>query len=160
MCPDRRCVLQVQELPNLLFSYSKLHFSNGCCDPLNLQDGRLHSWLQVLLEDETMLNKSVDKHNMFPSKIEWDLTNGPLSKLLELLDTQVWGVRSVGPVGDFLECWHFFINICLKNMLIYFGCCPLPATVTTRTVAFFVGDSYKPSFATVTGRGPTQDILI
>ena len=25
----------------------------------------------------------------FPSKIEGDLTNGPLSKLLELLDTQV-----------------------------------------------------------------------
>ena len=25
----------------------------------------------------------------FPSKIQWDLTNGPLSKLLELLDTQV-----------------------------------------------------------------------
>ena len=24
-----------------------------------------------------------------PSKIEWDLTNGPISKLLELLDTQV-----------------------------------------------------------------------
>ena len=24
-----------------------------------------------------------------PSKIEWNLTNGPLSKLLELLDTQV-----------------------------------------------------------------------
>ncbi len=23
-----------------------------------------------------------------PSKIKWDLTNGPLSKLLELLDTQ------------------------------------------------------------------------
>ena len=27
--------------------------------------------------------------DFFPSKIEWDLTNGPLSKLLELLDTQV-----------------------------------------------------------------------
>ena len=27
----------------------------------------------------------------FPSKIEWDLTKGTLSKLLELLDTQVWG---------------------------------------------------------------------
>ena len=26
-----------------------------------------------------------------PSKIEWDLTNGPLSKLLELLDTEVLG---------------------------------------------------------------------
>ena len=25
----------------------------------------------------------------FPSKIEWDLTNGPLRKLLGLLDTQV-----------------------------------------------------------------------
>ena len=29
------------------------------------------------------------KHHENPSKIEWDLTNGPLSKLLELLDTQV-----------------------------------------------------------------------
>ena len=28
-------------------------------------------------------------HGPYPSKIEWDLTNGPLSKLLELLDTQV-----------------------------------------------------------------------
>ena len=28
---------------------------------------------------------------MFPSKIDWDLTNGPLSKLLEPLDTQVEG---------------------------------------------------------------------
>ena len=27
---------------------------------------------------------------VFPSKIEWDLTNGPLSKLVELLDTQVF----------------------------------------------------------------------
>ena len=27
---------------------------------------------------------------IIPSKIEWDLTNGPLSKLLELLDTQVF----------------------------------------------------------------------
>ena len=26
----------------------------------------------------------------FHQKIEWDLTNGPLSKLLELLDTQVF----------------------------------------------------------------------
>ncbi len=28
---------------------------------------------------------------MCPSKIEWDLTNGPLCELLELLDTQVQG---------------------------------------------------------------------
>ena len=38
-----------------------------------------------------------------PSKFEWDLTNGPLSKLLELLDTHQVGVHSVGPVGDFLD---------------------------------------------------------
>ena len=35
-----------------------------------------------------------------PAKIKWDLSNGPLSEALEILDTQV---RSVGPVGDFLE---------------------------------------------------------
>ena len=37
---------------------------------------------------------------------------------------------------------------------IYLGCGPLPVTVTTRIIAYLVGDSYKPSFATVTGRGP------
>ena len=31
----------------------------------------------------------VNMKNIFPSKIEWDLTNGPLSKLVELLDTRV-----------------------------------------------------------------------
>ena len=42
----------------------------------------------------------------------------------------------------------------LRFSVVYLGCCPLPVTVTTRIVAFLVGDSYKPSFATVTGRGP------
>ena len=32
-----------------------------------------------------------DTKNINPSIIEWDLTNGPLRKLLELLDTQVEG---------------------------------------------------------------------
>ena len=42
--------------------------------------------------------------DIHPSKIEWDLTNGPLRKLLELLDTHSGlGVHSVGPAGDFLE---------------------------------------------------------
>ena len=39
------------------------------------------------------------------------------------------------------------------NIIIYLGCCPLPVTVTTRIITFLVGDPYKPSFATVTGRG-------
>ena len=34
-----------------------------------------------------------------------DLINGPLKKLLELLDTQVLVVRSEGPVGDFLDIY-------------------------------------------------------
>ena len=42
----------------------------------------------------------------YPSKIELDLTNGPLSKLLVAARAVRYsglGVRSVGPVGDFLE---------------------------------------------------------
>ena len=49
-------------------------------------------------------NTNIELSQIFaPWKISWDLTNGPLSKLLELLDTQVYGVRSLGPVGDFLD---------------------------------------------------------
>ena len=40
-----------------------------------------------------------------PLKIEWDLTNGPLRKLLELFKYPGLGVRSVGPVGDFLDIY-------------------------------------------------------
>ena len=42
----------------------------------------------------------------YPSKVERDLTNGPLGKLLKLLDTQVFsGSVKRGSVlfGDFLE---------------------------------------------------------
>ena len=39
---------------------------------------------------------------------------------------------------------------------------PLPVTVTTRIITFLVGDPYKPSFATVTGKGdnPTYSIYL
>ena len=36
---------------------------------------------------------------------------------------------------------------------VYIVLSPLPVTVTTRIITFLVGDPYKPSFATVTGRG-------
>ena len=36
----------------------------------------------------TMYNCEWNLYNI-PSKIEWDLTNGPLTKLLELLDSKV-----------------------------------------------------------------------
>ena len=35
----------------------------------------------------------------------------------------------------------------------WLGCPPIPVTVTTRITMFLVGDPYKPSFATFTGRG-------
>ena len=35
----------------------------------------------------------------------------------------------------------------------YLGCGPLTVTVTTRIITFLVGDSYKPSFPTITGKG-------
>ena len=46
---------------------------------------------------------------VIPSKIEWDLTNGPLSKLLELLDTQVegsvqWVLLEISWSDDFSLC--------------------------------------------------------
>ena len=34
------------------------------------------------------------------------------------------------------------------------GTTPHPVTVTTRIISFLVGNPYKPSFVTVTGRGP------
>ena len=45
--------------------------------------------------------------------------------------------------------------MCLCLNMQYVGCGPLPVTVTFFiTTTYVVGDSYKPSFATVTGRGP------
>ena len=43
----------------------------------------------------------------------------------------------------------FFVKIYIR-----FGCGPLRVTVTTRGIMFLVGDPYKPSFATVTRKGP------
>ena len=44
----------------------------------------MYQALKLRARKSSWLNFNID-----PSKIEWDLTNGPLSKLLELLDTQV-----------------------------------------------------------------------
>ena len=74
-----------------------------------------HPWIAPFPPREKKLiwneNKSSQHYSRkflertYPSKkLNGDLTNGPLNKLLGvLLDTHVSGVRSVGPVGDFLE---------------------------------------------------------
>ena len=42
----------------------------------------------------------------------------------------------------------------LKDTQIYLGYVPLPRMpVTTRIITFLVGNPYKPSFATITGKG-------
>ncbi len=41
-----------------------------------------------------------------------------------------------------------------SGQYVYLGCCPLPVTVTTRIITCLKGNPYKPSFATVTVRGP------
>ena len=48
---------------------------------------------------------------------------------------------------------HLSIKINHSYRLIYIGLSPFPATVSTRIITFLVGDPYKPSFVTVTGRG-------
>ena len=41
----------------------------------------------------------------------------------------------------------------IEPSISYLGLSPLPVTVTTKIITFLVGDPYKPSFATVPGRG-------
>ncbi len=48
--------------------------------------------------------------------------------------------------------WYDYIRL-------YFGLSPLPVTATTRIITFLVGDPYKPSFATVTGRGDNPNYI-
>ena len=52
--------------------------------------------------------------------------------------------------------WPRWFGVCVGAILgfvKYFGLSPLPVRVTTRIIAFLVGNPYKPSFATVTGWG-------
>ena len=44
-----------------------------------------------------------------------------------------------------------------KNL--YIGLSPFPVIVTTTIISCLVGDSYKPSFATITGDNPTYTPL-
>ena len=58
-----------------------------------LEYSEILSRVQYRVEGAAVFNQQPKFKTQYiiPSKIEWDLTNGPLSKLLELLDTQVRG---------------------------------------------------------------------
>ena len=51
--------------------------------------GMMNHWLIPLIRSYFWGAEGWHLGSFFPSKIEWDLTDGPLGKLLELLDTQV-----------------------------------------------------------------------
>ena len=54
-------------------------------------------------------------------------------------------------VGNGEECRYLPRFIILAK--VWVRSTPHPVTVTTRIITFLVGNPYKPSFATVTGRG-------
>ena len=59
---------------------------------VNVGKYTIHGWYGMGNEIQNKYQNEITKVltvNISPSKIEWDLTNGPQSKLLELLDTQV-----------------------------------------------------------------------
>ena len=60
------------------------------------------------------------KARIFPSKIEWDLTNGPYQVSCDraIRYSGLFGVRSVGPVGDFLESFMGWECV-LENAIFY-----------------------------------------
>ena len=73
-------------------------------------------------------------------------------------DTENGGVRGSWPqmpVAEMIADSKSGLEVIYEytHIYIYVGYCPLPLTVTTRGIIFVIGDSYKPSFATVTGRG-------
>ena len=51
-----------------------------------------------------------------------------------------------------LSLWFLFFSFFL--LLLWFGCGPLTVTVTTKIITCLIGNPYKPSFTTVTVRGP------
>ena len=70
------------------------------------------------------------------------------SPISEVLGGIFWGF-------DWIDC----DGACLYIYILYVGLSPLPVTVTTRIITFLVGDPYKPSFATVTGRGDNPNYM-
>ena len=95
-------VLKMSQMRNL-FS-SGLKAPSSICLDYHFLWVVFHLYLRWSLPCSTL-------RTIFPSKLEWDLTNGPPSKLLELyIRYSGLGVRSVGRVGDFLESWK---NSCI-----------------------------------------------
>ena len=69
-----------------------------------------------------------------------------------------WTLTYILVIGRYRTCTELTCDGCILAQGFYFkvyiGCGPLTVTVTTRIITFLVGDPYKPSFATVTGKGP------
>ena len=75
-------------------------------------------------------------------------------RITYLFCNPVWICKCLKKHCFSLSIRHFRPIALLRCRREYFGCGPFPVTVTTRIATFLVGNPYKPSFATVTGRGP------
>ena len=75
-----------------------------------------------------------------PVNGQWRFAQGVCSGLVGIETTEPTLTSIASPFSiEGIHCIHWVV--------------PLPATLTTRNITFLVGDPYKPSFATVTGRG-------
>ena len=83
---DFGVVLPAATLWNFMGQSNELNDSTGCT---HRPAGPSTTSCLFLNPRHQVSQLSDNRHPLAPSKIEWDLTNGPLSKLLELLDTQV-----------------------------------------------------------------------
>ena len=61
-------------------------------------------------------------------------------------------------MGYVIVPWRVYLFVSCWKSAVYLGCGPFPVTVTTRIATFLVGNPYKPSFTTVTGKGATPKV--
>ena len=122
----------------------------------------------------TVAGESLRNSNMINYETLKSTLNEPLHKLelnpKSILDPSIispnsntTSLRKRNSKHDVVRCFIMYrVARACKGQLwqVYLGCCPLPVTVTTRIVIFLVGDSYKPSFATATGRGATSKVYL
>ena len=94
------------------------------------------------------------KFNKSPLKNGWLVPDDPASFWCKVVTFQGTQTRWEKPSREYsfgvrridLRCFE-------TKTLLTFGLSPFPAIVTTRIISCLVGDSYKPLFATITGKG-------
>ena len=113
------------------------------CDPAVHSNNSCNSWARWAPTSCKWINN--------PLQMAWNkrVTWGYFTLLIGVITPFIDGSR---PTSGRLSRK---MNTCIDFFLgrVYLRSTPHPVTVTTRIITFLVGDPYKPSFATATGRG-------